>query len=249
MAIGDEQKLDYLWKKVVYGVTKTDINVIKAAVNESITSSAIVRGDTIWTDSYLIPDSLPDFNTDIVRVYSDSGLANPTVECVPDLTATPNRTWLTNLQNWIPSEFGSTYLVKVYVDDEGSTTPQTTGTQLFASGSGNNDEWFFDSQPGVLNFIGNNLPSQIEQEGKSIFIVGARYVGDIGLRGDDGLLGDIKITDNEISTITNDRDIVLKPNGAGKIVIESNLKVSNNLDVSGAIDAGSITGGIDGGFF
>ena len=35
MAISDIQKIDWLWKKVGYGVAKTDISTIKSAVNEN----------------------------------------------------------------------------------------------------------------------------------------------------------------------------------------------------------------------
>ena len=38
MAISDDQKIDYLWKKLGYGASKTDINSIKGATNESIPS-------------------------------------------------------------------------------------------------------------------------------------------------------------------------------------------------------------------
>ena len=36
MAINESQKVDWLWKKLGYGVAKTDINGVKAATNESI---------------------------------------------------------------------------------------------------------------------------------------------------------------------------------------------------------------------
>ena len=141
MAINESQKVDWLWKKLGYGVAKTDINSVKAATNESIASPLLIRGDNIWQDASQIPATKPSSSSTIVELYDDSGNGTATIETSADATATPSRTWKTNLTDWIPVEFGSTYLVKVYLDNSGAAAPQTTGTQLFAAGSGNNDEW------------------------------------------------------------------------------------------------------------
>jgi hypothetical protein len=92
-------------------------------------------------------------------------------------SATAYRTWQTGSQNWISPEFGATYSVRVFLDNAGRTTSNTTGTELFATASG--EEWFFDYQSGVLNFSGTNLPSGIST--KSVYISGARYTGEIGI--------------------------------------------------------------------
>ena len=58
MAILESQKVDYLWKKLGYGRTKTDVNANKKAFNESIPSPLLLRGDKIWAnqiDSATIP--------------------------------------------------------------------------------------------------------------------------------------------------------------------------------------------------
>jgi hypothetical protein len=89
------------------------------------------------------------------------------------------RSWKTSLTGWIPGEFGSTYAIKVYVDDPGEINSMETGTRLFPDGSGD-DEWFFDYSSGVLHFIGETLPSPVIN-GKVIYISGARYVGNFGL--------------------------------------------------------------------
>jgi len=48
----------------------------------------------------------------------------------------------------------------VYIHTSGNAgTAAAGGVQVFATGSGNDDEWFFDYQSGVLNFIGDNLPN------------------------------------------------------------------------------------------
>ena len=180
MSISDNQKLDFLWKKLGYGATKTDVNSVKTATNESIPSPLLLSGTGLWTDAYQIPTLIPSASSHIVEIYDDTGNGSTTVETVEDTTATPNRTWKTGLTNWIPPQFGSTYAIKVYIAPTGTADPQTSGTRIFAAGSGNNDEFFFDYQSGVLNFIGTNLPSGID--GNEIFIVGGRYIGKTGNR-------------------------------------------------------------------
>ena len=234
MAINDTQKVDWLWKKVGYGTSKTDVNSIKNATNESIASPLLLRGDNLWTDAASIPSTKPSASNSYVEIYDDSGNGTATIQCLPDNTASPNRTWKTNLTDWIPTEFGSTYLVKVYVDSTGSSTPESTGTQLFASGSGNNDEWFFDYQSGLLNFIGDNLPSGIV--GNAIYIIGARYVGNKGtnfssLNSDTANLGNFFFSVNTMSTTNVNGDIILDPNGTGRIILSADTKI----DSTGAI--------------
>jgi hypothetical protein len=172
MAISDTQKLDFLWKKLGYGVSKTDTNDNKQATNESIASPLLNRGDTIWAQANTIPSVQPAANTSTVTVYTGSITS-------ADITATADRTWKTNLTDWIPPEFGSTYQLKVYIDTANSADPTTTGSQIFAAGSGNEDQWFFDYQSGVLHFIGTNLPTGIS--GNTIFVSGARYTGTRGM--------------------------------------------------------------------
>ena len=174
MAITDAKKVDYLWKKVGYGATKTDTNANKKAPNEAIASPLLLRGDNVWVEANDIPTVLPGSSSGVVTVYATSSPR----ECTADATATANRTWKTNLTDWIPPEIGSTYQVKVYIhtaSDAGNAA--SGGDQVFATGSGNNDEWFFDYQSGVLHFIGTNLPNGISFTGKSVYIAGGRYTG------------------------------------------------------------------------
>jgi hypothetical protein len=228
MAISDTQKVDYLFKKLGFGLTKTDVPANKQAFNESIPSPLLVRGDKVWKNSDQIPAVMPVVSNDIVRIYSDSANTSATVECVEDITATDNRTWKTNLTDWVTTEFGSTYLVKVYVDAAGSLTPQTTGTQLLAAGSTNNDEWFFDYQSGVLHFIGDNLPASVATgvTGRSVFVSGARYVGEFGVT------GNIKFNGTTISTNAN---LTLFP--ANGYIFVSNSIISNVADPINGQDA------------
>tara|TARA_R110000744_G_scaffold135829_8_gene245465 strand:- start:3684 stop:7712 length:4029 start_codon:yes stop_codon:yes gene_type:complete len=226
MAINESQKVDWLWKKLGYGVAKTDINGVKAATNESIASPLLIRGDNIWQDASQIPATKPSSSSTIVELYDDSGNGTATIEASADATATPNRTWKTNLTDWIPAEFGSTYLVKVYMDNISAAAPETTGTQLFAAGSGNNDEWYFDYQSGVLNFIGDNLPSGIS--GKIIYVAGARFVGNKGTNLASANIGNFTFNNNTMGVSNANGDIILDPDGTGKLSV-----LADNVTITG----------------
>ena len=175
MAISDNQKVDLLWKKVGFGKAKSDTNSVKKAPNEAIVSSFIISPSHIWADASLIPGNIPSSNQTAVVVYT-------ALETTEDATATARRTWKTGSVNWIPPTFGATYQLKVYADSAGSSNAVANGTQLFETGSGNNDEWYFDYQSGTLNFIGTNLPSSVGS-GTSIYVSGAKYTGNTGLSG------------------------------------------------------------------
>ena len=260
MAIQDAQKLDFLWKKIGYGFTKTDVNSIKAAVNESVPSPLLIRGDTIWVDSDLIPNVKPTNASLLIEVYDYANIGNgySAVPCLEDSTASPNRTWFTSIINWIPPEFGSTYQIKVYADAPNAANPESTGTQLFAAGSGTNDEWFFDYKSGVLNFIGDNLPSSLNGS-NIIYITGAVYAGDFGVKGQRAQFGNIILENNDIFVTPDDPDgpINLIANGTGDVnVQQSNLNLEEDLNVTGignfdnVLDSTDITSGsvvVDGG--
>lgn len=226
MAITDTQKVDYLFKKLGFGVTKTDTNSNKSAANESIASPLLLRGDKVWQQASSIPGTKPGSTSGVVQVYSGAS----TVECSADITATTNRTWKTNLTDWIPPEFGSTYLVNVYIHTSSdASNAVSSGTKLFITGSGNNDEWFFDYQSGVLHFIGTNLPNGINFTGKSIYITGARYVGTFGVgasAGEDANLGNLTISDITLSSVNTNDNIILDPNGTGQVILSGTNAVT-----------------------
>ncbi len=188
MAISDSQKVDLLWKKVGFGKTKSDTNAAKKAPNEGITSDFIIKPSQIWASAAEIPNVIPSSSSALVTVYSDA--LSSSVETVEDATASNNRTWKTNLTNWIPPSFGATYQLKVYSTTTGQSSPQSVGDQLFETGSGNEDQWFFDYQSGVLHFIGDNLPTAIGTGTSNvIYVVGARYVGATGILTDSDSTG------------------------------------------------------------
>ena len=214
MAISDSQKIDYLWKKVGYSAAKTDVTAIKEGYNEAIPSPLQIRGDKIMANAASIPTTIPGANTSIVSVYTTS----LPIECTNDATASTNRTWKTNLTDWISPEFGSTYQVKVYVNLINSAgNAATAGTQVFASGSNNNDEWFFDYQSGVLNFIGTNLPNGVSFTGKSVYVSGARYTGAFGISVPS--LGNITFSGNTITSNDANGNIIISAPGTGTVQI------------------------------
>ena len=220
MTISDTQKVDYLWKKIGYSATKTDTSSVKEGFNEAIPSPLQIRGDKIMANAASIPGTIPGANTSVVSVFTTS----VPVECTVDGTASTNRTWKTNLTDWISPEFGSTYQIKVYIHTAGSPgTAAASGTQVLAAGSNNNDEWFFDYQSGVLNFIGTNLPNGVSFTGKSVYISGARYISGFGIPAID--LGYISFSGNTISSTQTNGNIVLSPPGTGIVQFYGNLAV------------------------
>jgi len=206
MAIQDTQKIDYLWKKLGYGATKTDTNTNKKAPNEAIASPLILRGDKVWQQVGDIPSVMPGSSAGVVTVYPTSAPDETTL----DGTATANRSWKTGLTDWIPPELGSTYQAKVYIHTSGDASGASGGDQVFATGSGNNDEWFFDYQSGVLHFIGDNLPSGISFTGKSVYISGARYTGTFGVGSSQtSTLGNLTVDDTTLTSTTAGDDIII----------------------------------------
>ena len=212
MAITDAKKVDYLWKKLGYGATKTDTNAAKKAPNEAIASPLLIRGDNTWNQASSIPGTMPGSSAGVVTVFPTSGPR----ETTNDGTATANRTWKTGLTDWIPPEIGSTYQVKIYIhtaSDAGNAA--SGGDQVFATGSGNNDEWFFDYQSGVLHFIGTNLPNGISFTGKSVYVSGARYTGQIGLQNLTTTTGNTEFSTNNIGNIVTNADMTFTTQGTG----------------------------------
>jgi hypothetical protein len=268
MAISDTQKVDLLYKKIAWSVTKTDTNPPKEAYNETNPSPLLIRGDSLWQQSGDIPASIPAASSSIVEVYKDGvGSWSSTVQCTEDTGVTDNRTWMTGISDWIGPEFGATYFVKVYIDSTGSTTPQTTGISLQAAGL-NDDQWYFDYQSGILNFIGSNLPTAIASgvTGKNIFISGARYAG---LKGVDTwgnvTFGNVtvsgNISGNLIGTIlTSSQPYITSLGTLTSLNVTGNLLVgnvsldnitsgnlvANSANISGNVTAPWFIGNVDG---
>lgn len=169
MAISDASKVDLLWKKVAFGVTKSDSASAKSGSNETIASPLPVYANQIWAQAADIPTPPPGATSGVVQYRGGASR----VQAQMDTTSTLNLTWKTNLTDWVPATFHANYSVKVYVGD-----PQTTGTQIFPDTNG--EEFVFDYQAGVLTFL-NSIPSGVAANG--IYVVGYRYVGTKGITG------------------------------------------------------------------
>ena len=233
MAVSQTQIVDLLYKQA-FGVTKTDTPTNKSPSNESIPSPLLMRGDTIWLDASSIPGTAAA-TAGIVSAYTGSSAA----QTVADITTVPvggvYPTWKTNLIDWIPAEFGSTYNVSVFVDNAGAANPVLTGTQIFAAGSGGNGQFYFNYVSGVLNFIGETIPAALTSS-KVLYIVGYRYIGSKGINNfspGNISLGNISISNNTITTTNIDGNIILDPNGNGYVVIPKSLDVQTDLILGG----------------
>jgi hypothetical protein len=183
MAILDSEKVDFLWKRILYGVTKTANASTKLASNESISSPLAVLPTNIWRDAGLIPASAPITDTATVKGW-DGAFA---IRMTPDTTSPQYVTWLacstvgqvsTRMIDFIPPTFGTSYAVKVYVGN-----PQAGGARIFPDATG--QEWVFDYAAGVLVFTGS-LPSAHTSGGQDITTVGIyievfQYTGAKGL--------------------------------------------------------------------
>jgi hypothetical protein len=220
MAVSIAQYVDLLFKKL-QGVAKTANSTVKSASNESIASPAFIRGDIIWMQSDQIPAT-----AQAVSSISNARINGNSVQCVADTTVPPvggiYPTWLSNVTYWIPQEFGSTWLPKVYVGPSAAANIQATGTQIFAAGIGGVGEYYFDTQAGVLNFIGETIPTVLTA-GNVVYISGYEYVGALGVTNQPGnvSIGNLQISNTTITTDGTIANIYIQPTGNGIVSINT----------------------------
>jgi hypothetical protein len=164
-------------------------------------------------------------------------------QCTADTTVPPiggvRPTWLTGESYWISQEFGATWLPKIYVGPAGAANIEATGTQIFSAGIGGVGEYYFDTQAGVLNFIGETIPTVLTA-GNVVYVAGYQYVGGLGVTNipSGANIGGLQVNGNTITAIT------------GNVV-----NIGNALGVVGNVTApyfignliGNITGNIDAG--
>ena len=189
MSATTEQKVDFLLKKVGFTLSKTGSVTGTGAISggttkepfaESLPSPLVVPDSSIWNQSLSIPTTPPGSDTSIVKVYSTSSALRMTADSSVSGSrafiayTTYNNTSSARLTDWIDTQFGTAYVLKVYKGD-----PNSGGTLLPAGGSGSNDGWFFDYSSGVLNFNGSGLPSGVTDS--NIYVVGYRYIGSKGV--------------------------------------------------------------------
>jgi hypothetical protein len=201
MAVSIAQYVDLLFKKL-QGVAKTANSAVKSASNESIASPLFLRGDIVWMQSDQIPGT-----AQVVTGITQAYVGGSSVQSIADNTVPPiggiSPTWLTNVTYWVPQEFGSTWLPKVYVGPSSAANIQATGTQIFADGIGGVGEYYFDTQAGVLNFISETIPTVLTA-GNVVYVAGYQYVGNLGVTNipSGSNIGNLTITDTTISTTT-----------------------------------------------
>jgi hypothetical protein len=173
MSISDSQKIDFLWKKTVYGVSNTG-GTAKQGFEEAIGTSVPVYGNDIMAEALPVP--APGTTTSVVQYYAPASAIRMTA----DATVAGSLAWVatstynnlaTRLTNWIAPSIDAGYLVEIYKND-----PTVPANKL--NGGTNNSEWVFDYTSGILRFV-NTLPGGIT----SLHIVGYRYVGKTGLGG------------------------------------------------------------------
>ena len=205
MAITDSDKLDFLWKKVVYGVTETNIDG-KDGPNEIYKSETLTLAQDVWQQSSSIPTTAPTTGaTSPVKYYGHTSDANSSVtepiQMVADPTVSGGKTWLAvadptgnvvpgsanRLRDFIPPSIGSTYLAKIYTSES-----DAKGDSNKMNALSSNYEWVFDYAAGVLHFP-NTVPSGISS---NVFLVAHQYVGTKGVGSASGANGLVFATAN-----------------------------------------------------
>ena len=199
MAISDTQKVDFLWKKTIYGVANTG-GATKQGFEETVGSNAAVYGNSIMAQNVPVP--APNATGPVVRYFDKTAAVQMTV----DPTAAGNLAWVatatqgdmtTRLTNWIPPAIDAGYLVEVYKGN-----PATGGTKLNGGTAG--FEWVYDYNAGVLRFV-NALPAGVSATGaNALYLVGHRYIGATGIGGAGVNLRDtaVEYAGNSIATGT-----------------------------------------------
>ena len=224
MAVSIAQYVDLLFKKL-QGVAKTANSAVKSASNESIASPLFLRGDVVWMQSDQIPST-----AQVVTGVTQSYLGGSSVQCTADNTVPPiggvYPTWLTNVTYWVPQELGSTWLPKVYVGPPSAANIQATGTQIFADGIGGVGEYYFDTQAGVLNFIGETIPTVLTA-GNVVYVAGYQYVGLLGVTNipSGANIGNLNFSNTTISSTLANGNITLTATGSQLVQISGNSGV------------------------
>lgn len=188
MAILDSEKVDFLWKRIIFGVSKTANATDKTGANETVPSALPVSPDSIWKDAPSIPATPPAGGSALVGDLT--GAAR--VQATSDPTAQPNQAWIatstagditTRLKDFIPPTFGSGYAVKVWIGDP------TVGpaARIFPDTTG--EEWVYDYAAGVLYFTGTIPANKAATVGvgtvsvstRGVYFEAFRYVGGKGV--------------------------------------------------------------------
>ena len=200
-----QQKLDYLFKKIGFTKSKTGVaedqtsgfsgDTKKAGPNESIASPLVIPSTGVYADSQSIPSTPPTSSTSVVGIHTVGNPFRMTVDTsvANERAFVARETWGQPVSaikgDWIDTQFGTDYLVKVHLGDPSTVSPGAAYTYLSAAGtSGKDDIWFFDYSSGVLNFNGADLDGQLAGVTTSnVYIVGYRYLGTKGIQPPSGI--------------------------------------------------------------
>ena len=247
MPASQEQKVDFLLKKIGYSASKTGVaedestiglstNTAKKPFEEGIASPLVIPSTTILSDSSFIPTTPPGSDTLYVKGYRTATALRMTRDSTVGTNTrtyiaytTYNDTSSARLTNWIDTQFGSSYIVKVFKGD-----PNSSGVELQqAGGNAGTDGWFFDYSSGVLNFNGINLPDGVTAT--NIYIVGYRYIGATGVQPPAGIgtFHDLIVHNNfsvaGVSTFTGNIDadafVIAGSTGTGGIKVGTSLQI------------------------
>ena len=134
MAVTDQQKLDFLLKKIGYTKTKTGSVVGTGAISgtpkqpfaEAIPSPLIIANGALWNEADSIPTTPPGSDTVQVKVYPTTSALRMTADATSSgqrayiAYSAYNDTTSARLTNWIDTQFGALYLIKVYKGDPNS---------------------------------------------------------------------------------------------------------------------------------
>ena len=207
MAASTQQKVDFLLKKIGYTASKTGLaedsslsGTKKAPFAEAVPSPLVIASASVWADSADIPATPPGSDSSYVKVYLGGTSGH---HMTVDSTVSGNRSYIAYstynnnstaiLGDWIDTQFGSSYIIKVYKGD-----PNSGGVSLSAAGSGSSDGWFFDYSSGILNFNDTNVPSGVTDS--NIYVVGYRYIGTKGVIAPGGVSSSSQLNVTGVST-------------------------------------------------
>lgn len=266
------EKVDILYKKVVYGKSISGPADQYIPQQENIATSPKVRGVDVRLAE--VPSTPPASSDSDISVYQGSDVyqddaadgtvrltALSTSENVPNATNL-KRTWQalesdgSQMKSWIDPTYGFPYLVNVFVGP--STSPVFTGsgsncTQIYET----SNSWYFDYDSGTFyifdDTVTDNYFTDAWSSGYSIYIRGYRYTSSATFNTmsyQDS--SDVNITGGSILglddfSIVSGSDTLLSVTGNNDIDIESavinTLSVNSDMTVGGNLN---VTGNIIG---
>jgi hypothetical protein len=197
------QAVDFLYKKLGYGVAKTDVST-RAASSETYASPFLTLGSAILQLDYSIP-TYASFGA-MITGGNIVTTANPTtglpgglfvsnvitVQTTAVVGSITNATWNTGRTNWIPVPVGGQgYQVGVFAGPPGLSISSLQGSGASSTGPAGtvavpvngvaSDSWFFDYQAGILNFVDVSVPTTVSNVSNVVYITGAVYSGYTGI--------------------------------------------------------------------